>query len=86
MHIIVKESKPRRELTEHQSDVCRDSCVEWFVNFLPERCDRYFNFKVNPNGAMHVAFRRTDMITGCLRRKKLKCCLLKHAYIEIPGR
>lgn len=40
--------------TEHFAPVCLDSCVEWFVNFMPEKCDKYFNFEVNANGAMNV--------------------------------
>ena len=58
MHIIVPERNPRREQTEHLSFVHTDSCVEWFVNFMPEKCDRYFNFEVNANGIMNVAFRK----------------------------
>ena len=54
MHITVPESDPRRVETEHFAPVCLDSCVEWFVNFMPEKCDKYFNFEVNANGAMNV--------------------------------
>lgn len=55
---VIEESNPKREYTEHFSPVHMDSCVEWFVNFYPEKCDRYFNFEVNPNGAMNVSFRK----------------------------
>lgn len=58
MHITVLESNPRREQTEHLHFVHEDSCVEWFVNFMPKKCDRYFNFEVNANGIMNVAFRK----------------------------
>ena len=58
MHIVVKETDPLRTYTQHQSSVCKDSCVEWFVNFQPEICDRYFNLEVNANGAMYAAFRK----------------------------
>lgn len=58
MHITVSEFNPRRVQTEHLSYVQEDSCVEWFVNFMPEKCDRYFNFEVNANGIMNVAFRK----------------------------
>lgn len=58
MHINVQEADPKREKTEHLQPVHEDSCVEWFVNFLPETCDRYFNFEVNANGIMNVAFRK----------------------------
>ena len=58
MHIRAKETNPRREYKEHQNMVCEDSCVEWFVNFMPEECDRYFNFETNANGATYAAFRK----------------------------
>ena len=58
MHINVLETDPLREKTEHLEFVHEDSCVEWFVNFMPEKCDRYFNFEVNANGIMNVAFRK----------------------------
>ena len=58
MHITVPESDPKRVKTEHLQFVHEDSCVEWFVNFMPEKCDRYFNFEVNANGIMNVAFRK----------------------------
>ena len=58
MDITAWEANPRREKTEHLQFVNEDSCVEWFVNFLPEKCDRYFNFEVNANGIMNVAFRK----------------------------
>lgn len=58
MDIRTKEQQPLREKTEHQSMVCEDSCVEWFVNFQPESCDRYFNFEVNAAGVMYASFRK----------------------------
>lgn len=58
MHIVVQESDPRRVETKQLNFVHLDSCVEWFVNFDPEICDRYFNFEVNANGVMYVAFRK----------------------------
>lgn len=58
MHITVWEQNPKRKEKEHQAAVHKDSCVEWFVNFAPKICDRYFNFEVNANGAMRVAFRK----------------------------
>ena len=58
MDITTLESNPKREKTEHLQFVHEDSCVEWFVNFMPKKCDRYFNFEVNANGVMNVAFRK----------------------------
>lgn len=58
MEIRVEEVDPLREKTEHQTMVCEDSCVEWFANFLPEKCDRYFNFEINANGKAYASFRK----------------------------
>ena len=58
MHMTVPESDPKREKTEHLQFVHEDSCVEWFANFMPEKCDRYFSFEVNANGIMNVSFRK----------------------------
>ncbi len=57
MHIVAQESNPRRVETRHQHYVHLDSCVEWFVMFAPEICDKYFNFEVNANGTMYVTFK-----------------------------
>lgn len=58
MKIAVNESNPKRVMTEHFQPVHLDSCVEWFVNFSPETSSSYFNFEVNANGIMNVAFRK----------------------------
>lgn len=58
MHITVPEADPLREKTEHLQFVHEDSCVEFFANFLPEKCDRYFNFEINANGIINTAFRK----------------------------
>lgn len=58
MKIDVMEQNPKREMTEHFQPVHLDSCVEWFVNFSPETSKSYFNFEVNANGVMNVAFRK----------------------------
>ena len=56
-HFDVYESNPRATYTKNFDPVCCDSCVEWFIFFAPDICNRYFNFEVNPNGVMDVAFR-----------------------------
>jgi hypothetical protein len=41
--------------TEQNSNVCTDSCLEFF--FAPVfKDDEYFNFEVNPIGTMHIGF------------------------------
>ena len=81
MYINVRESDPRRRETEHQRDIYKDSCVEWFVNFMPDSCDRYFNFETNANGAMHVAFRR-DRHEGQMLTAEDIAALNIHAEIK----
>ncbi len=61
---VVKEANPQIDRTQHQKDVCNDSCVEFFVNFDPEHSDKYFNFEVNAIGTVNAAFRasRTEYL------------------------
>lgn len=67
MHITVPEANPRREITENHQSVCLDSCVEWFVNFMPEKCERYFNFELNALGTINVAFKKGRQDAQALR-------------------
>ena len=49
------ESDIRAEHTQPLDMVCEDSCMEFFLR--PDENDlRYFNFEINPNGAMFVGF------------------------------
>lgn len=54
----VYEKNPLCENKNHLDPVHLDSCIEWFVNFAPEKNDGYFNFEINAAGAMDVAFRK----------------------------
>lgn len=56
-HFDVYEKNPRATYTNNFDPVCRDSCVEWFMYFAPDICNRYFNFEVNANGVMDISFR-----------------------------
>jgi len=58
MHIVAWERNPLRNKTKHFEPVNLDSCVEWFVKFAPDICDRYFNFEINPNGVINFAFKK----------------------------
>lgn len=49
------ESPLRAVETEHNTMVCRDSCVEFFVQFDPLHTQDYINFEMNPNGAIYCA-------------------------------
>lgn len=57
VRFTVGESDPLRNKKHHFEFVHEDSCVEFFVNFLPEKSDKYINFEVNAAGAMNAAFR-----------------------------
>lgn len=50
------EQQPLRRFTAHQSPVCQDSCLEFFVNFTPLETSCFWNFEVNANGAMLSAY------------------------------
>lgn len=57
VHFDVYEKNPRREEKENFGNIWHDSCVEWFVIFDSEHCERYFNFEVNANAKTIFAFR-----------------------------
>ncbi len=48
-----REDRPKALYTAPDSPVCRDSCMECFVNFAPERDGRYLNLEANALGTLH---------------------------------
>ncbi|NCB28499.1 MAG: hypothetical protein EOM63_01870 [Clostridia bacterium] len=55
------ETDPKREYTQPQSAVYRDSALEAFFAFTPCQPrdeDMYLNFEMNANGAMHAKYGR----------------------------
>ena len=55
IHQTAFEKNIRAEYTTHLSHVCEDSCMEFFI--APGKVDpRYFNFELNPNGALMLGF------------------------------
>ena len=56
LNIVAWESDPKREETKQLHYVHRDSCVEWFANFAPDKTNSYFNFELNANGVLYAAF------------------------------
>lgn len=53
-----RETKPKRTYTQPDSPVCRDSCLECFLNPAPEGDFGYLNLECNANGALHAAYGR----------------------------
>lgn len=49
------ETQIKAEYRLDQEPVCRDSCVEFFVNPDPENNSDYLNFEVNPVGTLRLA-------------------------------
>ena len=59
VRFVSYETALRAVETEHNTDVYKDSCVELFAAFAPERDDRYINIEANPNGAAYCSVRRS---------------------------
>lgn len=47
-----EEREPRITVREDDGPVYKDSCLEWFCNFAPERSRVYINMEVNAAGVM----------------------------------
>lgn len=68
------ETKLRAEVTRTDGDTYQDSCMEFFVNFNPDRGDEYINLEGNPIGTLHCKYgrdryiRRTLESVGCTAR------------------
>lgn len=72
-----------RRFTGNLDMVCKDSCLEFF--FCPEsEGDRYFNFEVNPNGALYVGFGRPGAARCRLYREDYRTLLQVRSF-DIPG-
>lgn len=56
VNMFVAEKNPKAIYTNDQDPVYEDSCVECFLNFNPEKTDKYINFEMNANGAMLVGY------------------------------
>ena len=62
VHLKTDETDIRAVQTERDSQVCLDSCMEFF--FSPDADDeKYFNFEINPNGTL--------LLFVCNRRIKM---------------
>lgn len=57
LHLESKENNLRMVEHEHNSMVCQDSCMEFFVQPSPKTDERYFNIEINPNGAVNMSIR-----------------------------
>ncbi len=53
LHFVSWEKEILAKRTEHNSDIYRDSCMEFFVQFDPVNDLHYINFEINPNGAVY---------------------------------
>ena len=55
LHLRTWETNIRAQYTEPLSQVCEDSCMEFFLRPMAEDM-RYFNFEMNPNGTSYLGF------------------------------
>lgn len=56
VHLYAEEQFIRATVTEDNGPVYKDSCLEFFFCPMPGVSDSYFNFEVNPLGALYVGF------------------------------
>lgn len=92
IHQIAEEKNIRSKYTTHLSHVCDDSCMEFFIAPV-EGDSRYFNFELNPNGALMLGFGRGRFDRIALLPKKptdmfnIRTCVGEdrwEAFFEIP--
>ncbi len=50
--LCCEEREPETTVTEDDGPVYKDSCLEWFCNFAPEKSTVYINMEVNAAGKM----------------------------------
>lgn len=55
VHLRAWEKNIRAEHTQPLSEVCEDSCMEFFVRPVEDDL-RYFNIEINPNGCSYIGF------------------------------
>ncbi len=66
-----------------QQDVCRDSCVEFFIR--PKDNVRYYNFEFSANGAM-LLYNVTDLRGGVYEPVALEDCASVERWHSLPDR
>lgn len=55
------ETRPKAVYSKPNEPVYKDSCMEFFINFYPEKCNSgYMNFEMNANGALLCAYGHPD--------------------------
>ena len=87
------EKNPRAVYENHNDMVCRDSCMEFFVNFAPEKENTgYLNFEANSKGTLLLYYgpdrnSRTPIVDMGLTPPKVNAKVLEDHWeytIEIP--
>lgn len=57
LQMVCREANPTRVYTNNDDPVCRDSCMEAFLDFKPADTSLgYVSFEMNANGALHSSF------------------------------
>ena len=55
VHFDAYETNLLMNHTEHNTFVCMDSCVEFFMQYVPEITEDYINIEINPIGTAYCA-------------------------------
>lgn len=73
-----EEENPRAVYQEENEPVYQDSCMEFFLNAMPEKSELYLNFEVNANGALlcYQGKNRTE-------RRSLKELSIERPQVEV---
>lgn len=74
-----KESPVLARFTKYQSPVCKDSCMELFLNPNPSTDRRYLNFEFNPLGTLYLAI-GTDRYNRTLISDQAGVCVTTSLY------
>ena len=84
MHFETDEWPLLAQKTENNSQVCEDSCLEFF--FRTEDTLKYINLEINPLGTIHADFDR-EPIPVDARQLRLVSCITPEKWIlqyEVP--
>lgn len=83
-HMESFETELRSECTEEDGDTYKDSCMEWFINFAPEKSDCYLNLEANPSGVLHCKYgnnRIRHSLSPWIERPTVKAKILSDRWV-----
>lgn len=92
LHIILKSyEKEIKAVYENMNDsVCKDSCLEFFINPAPEVSNKFLNFEFNPLGTLLLGLgkdrhKREDLCFDYRKKLNVKTLVNKNNLKEYSG-